>query len=94
MLCDDLEGWDGEQEEAQDIYVLSRLICAVVQQKPRQHCKEIFLQLKNKFKKSEYWRGEELNSSMVIDISFWWRFLINFCLPGKEFFEIRPHRGR
>ena len=33
--------------------------------------------------------GEELNSSMVIDISFWWRFLIiNFCLPGKEFFEI------
>ena len=35
------------------IHIYLQLIRAVVQQKPTQHCKAIFLQLKNKLKKEE-----------------------------------------
>ena len=45
MLCDDLEGWDGGRG--------GRLICTVVGQKLTQHCKAIFLQIKNKLKKEK-----------------------------------------
>ena len=45
MLCDDLEGWDGGRG--------GRLICTVIGQKPTQHCKAIFLQIKNKLKKEK-----------------------------------------
>ena len=42
-------GW-GRREEQQGLtYVWLRLICLVVRQKSTQHCKAIFLQLKNKF---------------------------------------------
>ena len=50
MLCDDLEGWDGEGgREAQEggdmgMYVHIELIHFVVQQKLTQHCKAIILQ--------------------------------------------------
>ena len=48
MLCDDLEtwvgGWGGGLQK-EGIYVSSWLIC-IVWQKPVQHCKAIFFQLK------------------------------------------------
>ena len=54
MLYDDLAGWSegrGEGVKREVIYVKSWLIRVVVWQKPTQHCKAIFLQLKNKLKK-------------------------------------------
>ena len=50
MLCDDLEGWDGEggreAQEGEDmgIYVYIYLIHFVIKQKLTQHCKAIILQ--------------------------------------------------
>ena len=47
MLCNNLEGWDGEQgekiQEGVDIYIYLQLIPAAVWQKPTQHCKAIIL---------------------------------------------------
>ena len=48
MLCDDLERWvegRGGGFTKEGIYVSSWLIC-VVWQKPTQHCKAIFFQIK------------------------------------------------
>ena len=43
VLCDDLEGWEGEaQEEGTCVYVL----LVIVQQRLTQHCHAIILQLK------------------------------------------------
>ena len=55
-LCDNLEGWDGEEggKEVQGggSYVFLWLIHVDVWQKPTQHCKAVIFQLKiNKFKK-------------------------------------------
>ena len=57
MLRDDLEGWDGGGwgREAQDggdmcVHTVDSLF---VQNKLTQHCKAIFLQLKNKIKQSD-----------------------------------------
>ena len=50
MLCDDLEGWDGEGGSRGSPYTY-RLIHVVVWQKPIQHYKEIILQLKKKKQK-------------------------------------------
>ena len=49
-LCGDLEGWEGEGKEAceEGIYVHLWLIRAVVQQKPAQHWKAVFLQFKKR----------------------------------------------
>ena len=50
MLCDHLEGWDGEggreMQEGGDmgIYVCIQLIHFVIQKKVTQHCKAIILQ--------------------------------------------------
>ena len=48
MLCDDLEGWDGEagREAQEGICVYLWLIHVVLWQKPTQHYKAIILQLK------------------------------------------------
>ena len=55
MLCDNLEGWEGERGgrfKREETYVYLRLIHADVWQKPTQYCKAIILQLKiSKFKK-------------------------------------------
>ena len=50
MLCDDLEGWDGEGGSRGRLYTY-RLIHVVEWQKPIQHYKEIILQLKKKKQK-------------------------------------------
>ena len=53
LLCEDLEGWDGGRRgrlQREGIYIQLWLIF-IVWQKSTQHCKAIFLQLKNKFKK-------------------------------------------
>ena len=50
MLCDDLAGWDGgDAREAPEggVCIHMQLILIVVQQKPKQYCKAIILQLKN-----------------------------------------------
>ena len=39
MLCDDLEGWDGEGGGRQGVYLYIRLTHFVVQQKLMQHGK-------------------------------------------------------
>ena len=50
MLCDHLEGWDGEggremqQGGDMGIYVCIQLIHFVIQKKVTQHCKAIILQ--------------------------------------------------
>ena len=48
VLCDDLVGWDGAGREILEggVYVYTELI-HTAQQKLRQHCKTIILQLKN-----------------------------------------------
>ena len=51
MLCDNLEGWEGERLKREGTYVYLELIHAVLQKKPTQHCKAIILQLKINFKK-------------------------------------------
>ena len=57
MLCDNLEGWEGERGgrfKREETYVYLRLIHADVWQKPTQYCKAIILQLKiNKFLQKE-----------------------------------------
>ena len=55
VLCDNLEGWDGEEggrriQEGR-VYVYLWLIHVDVWQKPTQHCKAIILQLKINVKK-------------------------------------------
>ena len=55
-LCDNLEGWDGgreggEAQEGGDVCIVMTDSEVVVVQKPTQHYKAIFLQLKNKGKK-------------------------------------------
>jgi hypothetical protein len=50
VLCDDL-GREGRRLKRKGIYVYLWLTGTVVQQKPIQHCKAYFLQLKNYFKK-------------------------------------------
>ena len=72
-LSDDLGAWDGRREGGSRrsllyicIYVnihICIIMACVVQQKPTQHCKAVFLQLKNKFKK-------EGRASLVAQ---WWR---------------------
>ena len=49
MLCDNLEGWDGEggaRSKRVGTYVHLWLIDADVWQKPAQYCKAVILQLK------------------------------------------------
>ena len=79
-LSDDLGAWDGRREGGSRrsllyicIYVnihICIIMACVVQQKPTQHCKAVFLQLKNKIKK-------EGRASLVAQ---WWRI----CQPMQE----------
>ena len=49
MVCDNLEGWEaGGRFKREGMYVYLQLIHVIVWQKPTRHCKDIFLQLKNK----------------------------------------------
>ena len=47
VLCEDLEGWDGVEREAQEggVYVYLWLIHIIVHQKSTQHCKATILHL-------------------------------------------------
>ena len=48
MLCEDLEGWDGEKGGPRERgYIHLWLIHITVKQKPIQHFKEVILQFKN-----------------------------------------------
>ena len=54
VLCDDLEGWGGREAKKEGLCMLKErlYVCLqlIVQKKPKQHCKEIILQLKKKKK--------------------------------------------
>ena len=63
-LCDDLErwGWGGLKREV--IHVQLWLICLVVWQKPTQHCKAVFPQLKVNFFKKNGGTGNQSDRKM------------------------------
>lgn len=52
MLCDDLEGWDGDSERGllprEGVYAYIQLIYIVVRPKRTQHCQSVMLPLKDK----------------------------------------------
>ena len=49
-VCNNLEGWDGEEggREREGTWVYLWLICVDVWQRPTQYCNEVILQLKKK----------------------------------------------
>ena len=91
MLCDDVEGWDGDRGmvKREGIYVYLWPIHIVVQQKPIQHCKAIILQFKIELDRKEGWALENWCFRFVV-----LEKTLESPLDCKEIKPVNPKRNQ